>query len=366
MVFKVFLVAFVLLTFSCKEATPELPIIFPVETWQKRTPEELQVDSKKLQEALDYLASESGEDGVEEVFIVRKGYAIFQGDSIAKKHNIYESTTAFTSALLCLLNDLDIVHFYMNAKNIDPELEEFYPKLKLKHFASMTSGYNAKGENRFNKSSEDWSTTPYEIDTPLFAPGEEFAYWDEAQMMLGRLLTIRTKKALKEVFDDNIGDIIGIGDYEWITEGEVNEIPINNAAAGILMNAEQLARFGHLFLNEGHWDGKQILSRYWIRDATYNKVDSVKIATTDRKNIDGRGSYGYNWWVNGITPSGEFHMPDAPKSLYYASSQNNNMCFVIPEWDMVFVRRGEDGNPKKGKAVVYNEFFKRMALAIKK
>lgn len=363
---KVFLVAFLMLTFSCKESNPELPIIFPSDTWEKRTPEELQVDTEKLQEALNYLVSESGEDGLEEIFIVRKGYAIFQGDSISKKHNIYESTTAITSAVLCLLNDLDIIHFYMNAKSIDPEFEKFYPKLKLKHLASMTSGYNAKGENRWNETSADWSSTPYEIDKPLFAPGEEFAYWDEAQMMLGRLVTIRAKKTLKQVFDENIGALIGMGNYQWNTEGEVNEIAINNAASGLLINAEQLARFGHLFLNEGHWDGKQILSRYWIREATYTKVDSVKIANTDRKNIDGRGVYGYNWWVNGITPSGEYHMPDAPKSLYYASGKNNNVCFVIPEWDMVFVRRGEDGNLKKGKTIVYNEFFKRMALAINK
>ncbi|QLE00031.1 hypothetical protein HX109_00085 [Galbibacter sp. BG1] len=59
-------------------------------------------------------------------------------------------------------------------------------------------------------------------------------------------------------------------------------------------------------------------------------------------------------------------MPDAPRSLFYASGFNKNMCFVIPEWNLVFVRRGEDGNPTKGKKEVYNEFFKRLALAIEK
>ncbi len=349
---------------SCKDESELILTVFPGENWEEKKPEELGVDSQKLQEALDYLASESGEDGLEEIFIVRKGFVIYKGDSITKKHNIYSSSKSFTSTVLGLLSDFGIVSVETNAKYLDDALNELYPTTTLSHFASMTSGYSGKGASRWNEPSEDWSWTPYEIDTPLFEPGTKFAYWDEAQMMLGRLLTKRAKKSMKEIFDENIGKPIGMGEYEWITEGEVDSIPINNGCTGVMINAEQLARFGHLYLNEGHWDGDQILSRFWIKKATTNQVFTDKIADTDRKNVDGRGCYGYNWWINGLMPTGEYHMPDTPKSLYYASGLHNNVCFVIPEWDLVFVRRGEDGNPKKGKPFVYNEFFKRMALAV--
>lgn len=356
----------VALVCSCQSESKHIAVVFPGDTWEERDPEELDVDSQKLREALEYLVSESGEDGLEEVFIVRKGYVIYQGDSIYKKHDIYSSSTVFTSTVLGLLHDLDIVHPWTHVRYIDPVMEAFYPTLQLKHFASMTSGYNGKGLSRWKEHSEDWSSTPYEIEEPLFAPGEEYAYCDEAQMMFGRLLTKRAKKTLKEVFDENIGNAIGMGEFEWGTEGVVDSIPINNGSTGVLINAEQLARFGHLYLNEGHWSERQILSRFWIKRATSNQVHTDKIANTDRKKVDGRGCYGFNWWVNGMMPTGEYHMPDAPKSLYYTSGLHNDMCFVIPEWDMVFVRRGEDGNLKKGKPVVYNEFFKRMALAIEK
>lgn len=358
--------AIVFLMLACSEESKYIPVVFPGETWEERLPEELGVDSHKLQQALDYLKGESGEDGLEEVFIVRKGYVIYQGDSIYKKHNIYSSSKSFTSSVLGLLSDFDIAHTYTKAAEIDPEMETLYPDAKLRHFASMTSGYSGMGVSRWNEPSEDWSWTPYAIDEPLFEPGSAYAYWDEAQMMFGRLLTMKAQKTLKEVFDEHIGSAIGLGEYEWVTEGEVDGIPINNGCTGVLINAEQLARFGHLYLNEGHWKGKQLLSRYWIKKATSNQVDTDRVADTDRKNVDGRGCYGYNWWVNGMMPTGKYHMPDAPKSLYYASGLHNNMCFVIPEWDLVFVRRGEDGNPAKGKPFVYNEFFKRMALAIEK
>lgn len=41
---------------------------------------------------------------------------------------------------------------------------------------------------------------------------------------------------------------------------------------------------------------------------------------------------------------------------YYACGLNHNVCFVIPEWNMVIVRMGVDGNPPEGKHVIWNEF----------
>ncbi len=352
------------LLISCKEKKEPLAPVFPSTEWVEKTPEALGVNGEKLQVALDYLASESGEDGLEEVFIVRNGYVIYKGDSIYKQHNIYSSSKSFTSTVLGILTDKGLVSENTYAKEIDTALSHLYPQAQLKHFSSMTSGYSGKGVSRWNEPSEDWSWTPYAIDSALFAPGREYAYWDEAQMMFGRLLTLKTGKTLKAIFDDQIGDAIGIGAYEWGTEQALDGLPINNGCTGVMINAEQLARFGLFYLNQGNWNGKQLLSKEWVQKATSNQVFTDKVADTDRKKVDGRGCYGYNWWVNGKMPTGKMHMPDAPKSLYYASGLHNNMCFVIPEWNMVFVRRGEDGNPEKGKPFVYNEFFKRVALAI--
>ncbi|GMN06650.1 serine hydrolase [Croceitalea sp. MTPC5] len=349
---------------ACTTGTDTLPMVFPDKEWQQRKPEELGIDPVKLQDALAYLASESGEDGLEEVFIVRNGYVIYQGDSVHKKHNIYSSSKSFTSTVLGLLSDQGIVSEETYAKEIDTALTEWYPDLKLKHFSSMTSGYSAQGDSRWNEPSKDWSWTPFAIDWPSFSPGNQYAYWDEAQMMFGRLLTVKSGKTLKSIFMDGIGNHIGFGDFEWWGDSQFEGIFLNNGCTGVTINAEQLARFGHFYLNRGQWNGRQLLSEEWIEKATKNQVFAKEVADTDRNTVDGRGCYGYNWWVNGKMPNGTFHMPDAPQSLFYASGLHNNMCFVIPEWNMVFVRKGEDGNPKKGKPYVYNEFFKRMALAV--
>ena len=81
------------------------------------------------------------------------------------------------------------------------------------------------------------------------------------------------------------------------------------------------------------------------------------------RQIEGRGVYSYNWWVNGTGPSGTRKMPDAPIGMYWAAGFNNNMCFIVPDWDMVVVRMGTNGIPIDSDKT-WNEFFRRLGHAI--
>ncbi len=123
----------------------------------------------------------------------------------------------------------------------------------------------------------------------------------------------------------------------------------------------QLSRLGLLFFNDGVWNGERILPEGWVELATSVQVaPDLPIGETDRQNVLGNGRYGLNWWLRGDMGD----MPDTPPGTYYMSGLHNNMCFVIPEWDIVIVRRGEDGNSPEGKRVVYNEFFRALSKAM--
>ena len=243
-----------------------------------------------------------------------------------------------------------------------PELDvETYRDITLRHFTTMTSGYNAVGMSRWNEPSQDWSWTPYVPGEPIFAAGSKYCYWDEAQMMFGRALTKIAGQELKTVFQEQIGNHIGIHSFDWHPEKSIDGISINNGCTNVMWNAKQLARFGHLYLNYGNWNGQQLIDSAWVRSATSVQVpQNIPTADTDRKSTDGSGSYGYNWWIN----AGNSGMPDSPASLYYASGFNNNMCFIIPEWNMVVVRMGLDSNPSEPKYIAYNRFFKALGKAI--
>ncbi len=338
-------------------------MVFPGEEWAIATPQEQGIDHGKMMAALKVLESYCGEDGLRQAMLIRNGRVVFSGDNIERSHNIYSSTKSFTSTVLGLLVEEGKCRLDSKAADFEPLLQQQYPEVTLRQFATMTSGYSAVGKSRWNEASEDWSKTPFHVAQPLFEPGTAYAYWDEAMMMFGRVLTRVAGENLYDYFDRKVAQRIGLGEWRWWSEERFEDgTPMVNGCTGIALNASQLARMGHLFLNEGNWKGKQVVPNSWVRVARESQVSGLlPIADTDRADVVGSGLYGFNWWVRG----GEGDMEGTPAKTYYMSGFNNNMCFVIPEWDMVFVRMGEDGNPEEGKRFVYNEFFAALSEAMK-
>jgi CubicO group peptidase (beta-lactamase class C family) len=317
-----------------------------------------QINQEKLNIALEYLKSKSFQDGIEEVLIIQNEKVIFQGDSVSKKHNIYSCTKTFTSTILGLLIDEKKVSLDDFAWKYEPSLKQNYPNLKIRHFATMTSGYSAEGRSRWNDENSDWSWTPYMPEKPHFESGTHYEYWDEAQMMYGKVLTNILGQTMKSYLDQKLLNKLDFGDYEWIKEQQNEKgIDINNGCTGIKINAFQIAKLGLLYLNKGNWNGSQLLSKNWCEMATSSQVSAkIPVFQGDRKVTMGSGSYGFNWWVN--STDGLSKMPDSPLKVAYMSGLNHNVCCIIPEWNMVIVRLGDDKNPPEGKHIVWNVFLK--------
>ncbi|MFC4699797.1 hypothetical protein ACFO4O_06475 [Glaciecola siphonariae] len=68
--------------------------------------------------------------------------------------------------------------------------------------------------------------------------------------------------------------------------------------------------------------------------------------------------------MNGVNASGQRQMPNAPGDTYYARGFNNNMLFIIPQWNMVIVRMGMDDEKRIDKVAFYNEFFGLLREAV--
>lgn len=339
----------------------EAKMVFPQADWQRGTPESQGVKSEDLEAALHYLAGHCKSDGLGEVMVIRNGVCIHEGNSTRKQHNIWSCSKSFTSTVLGLLIEDGKCTLDTKVADIDPALREYYPETTLRHFTTMSSGYSGAGRSRWNDENADWSRTPYLPEAPLYASGQGYAYWDEAQMMLGRLLTKVGQREMNDYLNERLFAPMQMGRVRWSHEGEVDGIPICNGCTNVNLNARQLARFGHLFLNSGNWDGTQLVPSEWVQQATRNQVDVfLPVADTDRSNVRGPGAYGFNWWVNG----GENHMPLAPPKTFYASGLNHNLLFVIPEWQMVVVRMGVDGNPPFGKPQVWNQFFGKLGRGV--
>lgn len=82
------------------------------------------------------------------------------------------------------------------------------------------------------------------------------------------------------------------------------------------------AKFGQLMLDDGCWNGEQILSPNWVN----------YISTPNKSS---NGEYGGHWWLNT-----KEYMPNVPKDCFYADGYQGQRIFVIPSKDLVIVRFG--------------------------
>ena len=343
----------------------------PQTDWEVRTPAELGVDGTALDEALAYLESESGQDGIEEVVVIRNGCLIWRGTDIDNAHSTWSVGKVFTSTALGLLVEDGLCTLSDLVSDVEPALASDYGQVTHEHFATMTSGYDGAGGPRWASPTPtygDWSATPYQPGTPLFAPGTDYLYWDEAMMMFARALTRIAGEDLYELLDRRIAQPIGMT-WDWETEGTVDGITIRQGSGMVIVSARELARFGQLFLRRGRWNDQQLVSEAWVDTATQSHVPTgvALFETTDWNDdhlgIDGRGVYGYHWWTNGIKADSTRDLPDAPLGTFYRTGYNHNMLVIIPEWHMVIVRLGVDGTPDN-RMEIWNEVLRQIGAAM--
>lgn len=83
------------------------------------------------------------------------------------------------------------------------------------------------------------------------------------------------------------------------------------------MSARDLARFGYLFLNNGNWNGRQLVPEEWVRESTTAYSQSGE-----------EGGYGYLWWVNGF---------DLSLKSFSAQGALGKYLIIIPEKQLVIV-----------------------------
>lgn len=320
---------------SAAHASSEKAIVFPGKAWKHASPESQGIDPNRLQIALKHLRDVCGAHGTDKVVIVRNGYVIWQGPHVEQPYITWSCTKSFLSTCFGLLWDEGLCTPQTLAADIEPKLREHYPTVTLGHMLTFTSGY-CYGKNRFD---------PIE---PAFAAGTAFHYSNEGQM-LALILTRIAGQSLESLFFERIGEPIGITRkaMDW---GEITHrdgMAINGGRGfpgmGVSINALAMARFGWLMCNDGVWDGKRLLSQRYLNYATAPRVpEDMPAFDKNAWYIDLPGNYGLSWWTNGPMPDGQRRWPHAPERTFAAQGLYNNVCFIIPQWQMVIVRLGHD------------------------
>jgi CubicO group peptidase (beta-lactamase class C family) len=163
------------------------------------------------------------------------------------------------------------------------------------------------------------------------APGTHWFYNNWDFNVAGVIYERATGEDLYESFQRRIAEPIGMQDYDP-EDGFVVYEPTESRhpAHTFRISARDLARFGQLYLQEGRWDGRQVIPGEWVAEST-RPITRFE---------DGDG-YGYMWWT--------YRAGSAPESIphigrydtYLARGTGSQALWVIPAAGLVIVHRAD-------------------------
>ncbi len=152
--------------------------------------------------------------------------------------------------------------------------------------------------------------------------GSKFNYNGMDTALLGWALENATKKRLASHMEERMWQPAGMEcDAAWLLDGPP-EIGREFSVGSFVATLRDYGRFGLLLLNNGKRNGKQILSKNWIRQATTPDRDPIQYGKLYKDDPLG---YGYQWW---LLPNGRFQ----------ALGVYGQMIYIAPDADVVIVK----------------------------
>lgn len=182
------------------------------------------------------------------------------------------------------------------------------------------------------------------IGLPLVAaPGTRYTYGNAHLAVFNEVIRRKTKEQADAYLWRRVLEPIGVAAIRWSRDRAGNA----QLAGGAFVTARDWASFGRLVLNDGVWQGKQILS-------------SSRLSSC-RQGSQALSIYGLTWWLNvpvrgnaesraevprildvSATSSGRV-APSAPGDTFMAAGAGNQRLYVVPSLRLVVVRFGEGG-----------------------
>ncbi|MDC0662774.1 serine hydrolase domain-containing protein [Marinobacter sp. SS21] len=123
-------------------------------------------------------------------------------------------------------------------------------------------------------------------------PGTYLHYVSIDTHVLGMVLRAATGRELAEYFNDKLWSRLGSEDSTLYLVDSFNEPMV---LGGLNMRTRDFARFGSLYLNQGYWNGQQIVPAQWVTDSV--TPDAPHLVPGERDSADLTLGYGYQWWI---------------------------------------------------------------------
>ena len=232
------------------------------------------------------------------------------------KQQLYSLSKSFSSTAIGLLSDDGKV-------NIDDRIVDIFSdrcpenigenmgKMRLRHVLSMNTGQKdcVLAKIRF----ESDPVAAFIGIEPEFEPGTHFTYNNAATYILSQVVAKYTGMTMYDFLNIRLFEPLGITGTHWNAFADGN----SQGAVGFHASSDDVAKLGLLYLNNGVYNGKRILSEKWVNTALSVHSDNSGNGTPDW--VSG---YGFQFWKNS-------------RSGFRGDGAFGQLCMIFPDKDMV-------------------------------
>jgi CubicO group peptidase (beta-lactamase class C family) len=313
------LLAFSLTSFSALAGIQPLP---------RSTPEAQGISSQAIQ---DFVSTADKINTLHSFILVRHGHVVAEGwwkpEAPDKPHVLHSLSKSFNSTAVGLaiaegklsLDD-PVLKFFPEQAPAEPS--ENLKAMKVRDLLTMSCGHDTEPKRGGNGPSvKDFLAQPI-----LHKPGTHFLYNTMGSYTLSAIVTKVTGQTSLEFLKPRLFEPLGIENPEWPSSPEGNSL----GGYGLMLRTEDIAKFGQLYLQKGKWNGKQLLPKKWVEQATSKQTANDQEGHS-KIGIDWVQGYGFQFWR-------------CTHNAFRGDGANGQLCVVIPEKDAVVAITADTGN----------------------
>ena len=289
--------------------------------WQHDIPENHNVNKQALEslhESLDSYPINS-EVIVKDGVIIDEYYK--EGYDQNSVFTLQSTSKSITSALVGIAIDKGFI------EGVDIPISTYFPQISeygseyknqitIRHLLTHTTGLDASDTANWDEWLVSSNWVDYVLDRQAVSrPGTVFNYFTGNTHLLSAIIEKATGKTAYDFGKEYLFDKLNMDSVQCTTDPQ----GISDGGNGFALDPYDMAKFGQLYLNNGVWEGEQIISSEWIEQSTTLQFDRSS----------GSADYGYQWWVRTF---GEQNYP-----AYFAQGHAGQYIFVVPDLELVVV-----------------------------
>lgn len=276
----------------------------------------------------------------------------------AEPAKINSCTKSVLSALICIAMDQGLL------PQPEAPLTLFYPQLRLdpdhrkteitlEHLLTMSAGFNWTefgGQNSFPRMTRSPNWVQFVLEQPMSdKPGTRMEYNSGVSQLLSAILSQASRMSTARFAEQHLFGPLGIEDYEW----EVDPQGVHTGGFGLKLRPTDLLKLGQLYLQQGIWENKKIISHEMILRSTETAVSASS---------PHRGGYGWHWWTDTYPMAGS-RAASASLDYFYARGYGGQFIYVLPELSTVVVLTQEQGRKKRAPVDVFRDIIAPVLVA---